>query len=64
MKADIFGFAEEFHRKYPKQWNQVKDQWDGVYPKVEVTIDIKAHIRSPGAATLPAGIPEQEVKQE
>ena len=64
MKADIFGFAEEFHRKYPKQWHQVKDQWDDVYPKVEVTIDIKAHIRSPGAATHPAGIPEQEVKQE
>jgi spore germination protein KC len=64
MKADIFGFAKEFHRKYPKQWNKVKDQWDDFFPKVEVTIDVEANIRSLGASTIPAGIPEQEVKQK
>jgi spore germination protein KC len=37
MKVDIFGFAEAFERKYPKEWNKEKDRWNDIFPKVGVT---------------------------
>src|SRR5579875_3613234 len=48
MKADVFGFAEAFHRKYPEIWNREKDDWNEIFPKVEVTYDIKTKIRRQG----------------
>jgi spore germination protein KC len=63
MKADIFGFAEIFHRKYPREWNRVKDRWEEIFPDVEVIVKTKAYVRRPGMNTAPQGLPEQEVKQ-
>lgn len=64
LKIDILGFAEEFHRKYPKEWKKAKKEWDEIFPTVEVTYDIKAYIRRPGLSTTPQGLPEDEVKKE
>ncbi|MDM5154507.1 Ger(x)C family spore germination C-terminal domain-containing protein [Bacillus sp. DX1.1] len=61
MNADAFGFADAFHRKYPKEWEKVKDHWDKVLPQVDVKIDIKAHVRRPGLSSTPAGLKEKEV---
>lgn len=63
MNADIFGFADEFHRAYPKEWNRVKDRWDDIFPTVEVVVKTKAYVRRPGMNAAPQGIPEQEVKK-
>lgn len=64
QKVDILGFAEEFHRKYPKEWKKVKKDWDEIFPSVEVTYDIKSYIRRPGLSTTPQGLPENEVKKK
>jgi spore germination protein KC len=64
MKADVFDFADAFHRKYPKQWNKEKDRWDELFPEVKVSYDIKAKIRRPGMATVPAGLPKEEVRRK
>lgn len=64
MNADIFGFAEAFHRAYPDIWEKNKDEWDEIFPNVEVEIDAKAYIRRPGMVTQPAVIPKEEVKNE
>lgn len=63
-KADIFGFADAFHRKYPKEWNELKIPWEEKFPEVEVKYDIKALIRRPGKSTVPAGMRENEVRQK
>jgi spore germination protein KC len=56
MKVDIIGFGEAFHRKYPKEWLDVKERWDEVFPTVEVTLNIKSNVRRPGMSTnLKAG---------
>lgn len=60
MKADIFGFAEAFHRQYPGRWNRVKDRWNEVFPKVEVSVDARVSISSSG---LNDESPNSEVKQ-
>jgi spore germination protein KC len=62
MKVDVFRFAEAFERKYPDEWDKVKDQWNKVFPQVEVTLDIKTHVRRIGMATRPAGLPQQEIE--
>lgn len=63
MKADVFGFADEFHRAYPKEWNRVKDRWDDIFPTVEVVVKTKAYARRPGMNAAPQGVSEQEVKK-
>ncbi|QMV45238.1 Ger(x)C family spore germination protein [Cohnella cholangitidis] len=64
MKADIMGFAEEFHRIYPKQWEEVQKNWDEVFPTVQVNMNIQVNIRRPGLGTVPAAVPEDEVKKQ
>jgi spore germination protein KC len=63
MNADIFGFAEAFHRQYPKQWSAAKDRWDLIFPSVEVKVDAKVFVHRPGVSTDPPGIPQKEVKE-
>ena len=63
-KVDIFGFSEQFHRKYPKEWKKAKMNWDKILPSVDVTLDVKANIRRPGLSTNPQGLPQDEVKKK
>ncbi|SIS01946.1 spore germination protein KC [Peribacillus simplex] len=53
MEADIFGFSEAFEQKYPRKWNKVKGDWNEVFPTVQVTFDIKAHVLRTGAGSAP-----------
>lgn len=62
LQVDIFNFAKEFHRKYPKQWGKAKDKWDEIFPKVEMKLDVHAHIIRPGLVNEPGGMSEEEVK--
>lgn len=64
LKVDILGFATEFHRKYPKQWENNKYNWDELFPKVEVNLEVKAHILRPGLINSPGGVPKEEVKEK
>lgn len=63
LKTDIIGFAEEFHRKYPKQWKRIEKHWDTKFPEVIVDIDVQAHVRRQGYINKPGGMPEEEVKK-
>ncbi|AAY60298.1 Ger(x)C family spore germination protein [Bacillus cereus] len=64
MNVDVFGFADAFHRKYPKEWGKVKNQWDKVLPQLDVKIDVKTRVRRPGLSTTPAGLKEKEVEKK
>ncbi|RAP78584.1 Ger(x)C family spore germination protein [Paenibacillus montanisoli] len=63
VKVDILGFATAFHRKYPGKWEEKKDQWVEMFPKVEVRMDIDAQILRPGLTNATGGVPEEEVKK-
>ncbi|MFD0695047.1 Ger(x)C family spore germination protein [Paenibacillus sp. GCM10027628] len=64
LKADIFDFAKEFHRKYPKEWEKRKDDWEELFPKVIVSIQVDAHILRPGLVNSPGGVPIEEVREK
>jgi spore germination protein KC len=63
MKADIFGFGTEFHRVYPKEWGKVEDNWDEVFPDVQVKLEVETYIRRPGMSTMPAGKPKEDMEE-
>ncbi|OPX83511.1 MAG: Spore germination protein A3 precursor [Pelotomaculum sp. PtaB.Bin104] len=46
--ADIFGFGVAFHRRYPKEWKELKDKWDEVFADAGVNITVEAHLRRSG----------------
>lgn len=46
--TDILGFAEQFHRHYPKQWNQHERDWDTLFPQVQVEYHVTASILRTG----------------
>lgn len=56
-------FAAAFHRKYPQQWDEVKQSWDEIYPQVEVSTKIHAAIRRPGLTSESVGYPASQEKR-
>ncbi|NQX68931.1 Ger(x)C family spore germination protein [Paenibacillus alba] len=54
LKADIFDFAGEFHRVYPKEWKKNQNRWDELFPTVEVAIHAQAKMLRPGLSSIKA----------
>ncbi|WP_127534241.1 Ger(x)C family spore germination protein [Paenibacillus kobensis] len=56
---DYLGFAEQYHRHYPKHWLAAKKDWDTRFPKIEVRYKIRLTIARNGLtgknATLQSG---------
>ncbi|WP_296973118.1 Ger(x)C family spore germination protein [Thermobacillus sp. ZCTH02-B1] len=48
LKVDIFGFADAFWRRYPKQWMANASRWDEIFPEMEVRLETDIRIARPG----------------
>ncbi|ETT56163.1 MULTISPECIES: Ger(x)C family spore germination protein [unclassified Paenibacillus] len=59
QKTDFFRFADTFRRHYPQEWKKKKDQWEAMYPQLQVDVSAKTSITGNGRSTGPQGIPEQ-----
>jgi len=44
LNADIFGFGEMLHKKYSEEWKDLKDNWDEIYPTIDLIIDVESKI--------------------
>ncbi|KJS00998.1 MAG: hypothetical protein VR68_05975 [Peptococcaceae bacterium BRH_c4a] len=51
--ADVFGFGEEIHRQYPRQWKEMKKNWSDLFPAVQVEVLVETKIRRTGLITKP-----------
>lgn len=51
LEADIFGFGDRLHKRYPQIWKQVEKDWRNIYPNVKVTVNAKAKVRRTGMIT-------------
>ncbi|PKM73001.1 MAG: Ger(x)C family spore germination protein [Firmicutes bacterium HGW-Firmicutes-16] len=54
LDADIFGFGESVHRKYPKEWTSMEDKWDEIFPTIEVEVEVEAKLRLMGRINAPS----------
>ncbi|BAU28391.1 Ger(x)C family germination protein [Aneurinibacillus soli] len=43
-KVDLIGIKEMVHRKYPKQWKELKKDWYKIYPDIPFQIVVKSKI--------------------
>jgi len=48
FEADIFYFDMVLERHRPEVWEKIKADWDEIFPKVEVEIDIDVRIEHTG----------------
>jgi spore germination protein KC len=46
--VDIFGFGEVIHRSDPKEWKNLKENWDETFKEITVNITVDAKIRRTG----------------
>lgn len=60
LKADIFGFSEMLHKKYSKEWKSMKDNWDDIYPTIELDIDVASRVVTTNLLRNPASPKEGE----
>ncbi|HBW35230.1 Ger(x)C family spore germination protein [Desulfosporosinus sp. BICA1-9] len=51
--VDIFKFGEAFHRKFPKEWPELEENWDEEFKKIEVNVIVDAKLRRLGISTKP-----------
>ena len=54
LDADIFGFGESIHHKYPKEWTAMEDNWDEIFSEIEVEVKVEAKLRLTGRINRPA----------
>lgn len=53
FRADIFDFGGAFRRRYPREWKKMELAWDGLFPRIQVSVAVDARIRWTGNSTRP-----------
>nr|WP_243182921.1 Ger(x)C family spore germination protein [Anaerosolibacter carboniphilus] len=53
MGTDVFGFGEAVHRKYPKAWKNIEENWQDIYSNLQVNVKVKTKIRGTGMISNP-----------
>lgn len=48
LGADVLGVGAAFHRKFPREWREMKDNWPEIFPTVEITARAEATIHRTG----------------
>jgi spore germination protein KC len=46
--ADVLGFGDILYRLNPKVWKNIKDQWDEIFPTVQVQVQADFQIKHTG----------------
>lgn len=63
LNADVFGFGDAVHRKYPKQWKKLESKWNKKFKDVQVKVAIETKLRLMGRILVPSvPVPEKEKK--
>lgn len=57
LDADVFGFGEAVHQKYPQEWKDMESNWDEIFPDIEVEVNVDANLRLMGKTLKPV-VPE------
>jgi spore germination protein KC len=60
LNADIYEFGGKFRIKYPKQWKTIEQQWDTLYPSLQLVLKVKAHIVGTGKTGLSLDMEENK----
>jgi spore germination protein KC len=53
-RSDPAGFGQSIYRKYPEQWEHLKDKWRDTFPEQKVNIAVNIHLEHPGTIVAPS----------
>ncbi|RIX52971.1 Ger(x)C family spore germination protein [Paenibacillus nanensis] len=45
-KVDILKLGEIYENEYPSEWRRIRDDWEDIFPQVQITIDSRAELTS------------------
>ncbi|GMA61379.1 hypothetical protein GCM10025859_18190 [Alicyclobacillus fastidiosus] len=62
-KADIFGFGEAIHRKYPSQWRSLKKNWEAEFSQADVIVKVNLNVKSVGLTGPSLQLKENQIKK-
>ncbi|TYP72409.1 Ger(x)C family spore germination protein [Paenibacillus methanolicus] len=62
-KADSTGLGQLVYRNNPKAWKKLEPEWDEVYPRAAVAVDVDATVTQVGLMGAPFFLPEDEVNK-
>jgi spore germination protein KC len=51
LNSDFLGFGNLIYRKLPREWERLEPRWREIFPNVNITVDVRVAIRSPGRVT-------------
>jgi spore germination protein KC len=61
--TDVFGFNQTFNRQHPSEWNNLKGQWDTIFPDIEVTVNVNINLKYIGLVGPPLQFKGSEIKK-
>lgn len=47
-QSDILGIGKAVHRQLPDVWNEIENEWDNIFPDVQIEIEVHSVIRRSG----------------
>lgn len=53
LGTDIFGFGDKIHKKYPKLWKKLKNNWNNEFVSLQVNIEVHVQIGNLGEVEKP-----------
>lgn len=48
LNADVIGVSEYLYKFHPKIWKEIKEDWDYIFPNIDIDVDINMNIRRRG----------------
>jgi spore germination protein KC len=48
LKTDTLGIGTSIYRKYPKEWKEMKGQWNDMLQDIDFDVQVKIHIPETG----------------
>ena len=48
LESDILGLGRAVHNAYPREWQVMKDNWDEIFPALEVEVEVLATLKTSG----------------
>lgn len=48
LNVDVFGFGREIYRSNPQKWAGIKEQWEHLFPLLNVQIEVNTRIQNTG----------------
>ncbi|AIQ69892.1 Ger(x)C family spore germination protein [Paenibacillus graminis] len=58
LECDYFNFANEFKRVNPAEWKKVEKDWNQIFAKGKLDVQVQAYIRATGMRLTPLKAPE------